>query len=104
MAPNGIASILNAAVPAFYSYSGFITITAIGEEIKNPGKNIPLTLAITFFFVATIYTLVTLVLPGIIPWQELGKIVAPMTSASKIFLPDWFAIVITISALLAAAT
>ena len=104
VAPNGITSILNAAVPAFYSYSGFITITAIGEEIKNPGKNIPLTLAITFFFVATIYTLVTLVLPGIIPWQELGKIVAPMTSASKIFLPDWFAVVITLSALLAAAT
>jgi APA family basic amino acid/polyamine antiporter len=104
VAPNGLESILNAAVPAFYSYSGFITITAIGEEIKNPGKNIPLTLAITFFFVATIYTLITLVLPGLIPWQELGKIVAPMTSASKIFLPEWFAVMITLSALLAAAT
>lgn len=104
IAPNGLKSILNAAVPAFYSYSGFITITAIGEEIKNPGRNIPLTLAITFFFVATIYTLITLVLPGLIPWQQLGKILAPMTSASKIFLPDWFAVMITISALLAAAT
>jgi len=104
VAPNGLESILNAAVPAFYSYSGFITITAIGEEIKNPGKNIPLTLAITFFFVATIYTLITLVLPGLIPWQELGKIVAPMTSASRIFLPEWFAVMITLSALLAAAT
>ncbi|MFT6438129.1 MAG: APA family basic amino acid/polyamine antiporter [Candidatus Azotimanducaceae bacterium] len=104
VAPNGLGSILNAAVPAFYSYSGFITITAIGEEIKNPGRNIPLTLAITFFFVATIYTLITLVLPGLIPWQQLGKIVAPMTSAAKIFLPDWFAVMITVSALLAAAT
>ncbi|MFT6752131.1 MAG: APA family basic amino acid/polyamine antiporter [Candidatus Azotimanducaceae bacterium] len=104
VAPNGLESILNAAVPAFYSYSGFITITAIGEEIKNPGKNIPLTLAITFFFVATMYTLITLVLPGLIPWQELGKIVAPMTSASRIFLPEWFAVMITLSALLAAAT
>lgn len=104
VAPNGFESILNAAVPAFYSYSGFITITAIGEEIKNPGRNIPLTLAITFFFVATIYTLVTLVLPGLIPWRELGNIVAPMTNASKLFLPDWFAVIITISALLAAAT
>jgi APA family basic amino acid/polyamine antiporter len=104
VAPNGLESILNAAVPAFYSYSGFITITAIGEEIKNPGKNIPLTLAISFFFVATMYTLITLVLPGLIPWQELGKIVAPMTSASRIFLPEWFAVMITLSALLAAAT
>lgn len=102
--PNGYGSVLDAAVPAFYSYSGFLTITAIGEEVKNPKRNIPLTLAITFFFVATIYTLITLVLPGLIPWQELGKIVAPMSSASTLFLPDWFAVVITLSALMAAAT
>ncbi len=102
--PNGYGSILDAAVPAFYSYSGFITITAIGEEIKNPERNIPLTLAITFFFVATIYTLVTVVLPGLIPWQELGTMVAPMGKASTIFLPEWFAVVITVSALMAAAT
>jgi len=102
--PNGYASVLDAAVPAFYSYSGFLTITAIGEEIKNPERNIPLTLAITFFFVATIYTLITVVLPGLVPWQELGNIVAPMSMASTLFLPDWFAVLITLSALMAAAT
>ncbi|MBT3426822.1 MAG: amino acid permease [Gammaproteobacteria bacterium] len=104
LVPNGFSSILDAAVPAFYSYSGFITLTAIAEEIKNPSKNIPLTLAITFFFVATIYTLITLVLPGLIPWQQLGTLIAPMSYASKLFLPDWFAILITVSALMAAAT
>ena len=102
--PNGYGSILDAAVPAFYSYSGFITLTAIGEEIKNPKKNIPLTLAITLFVVATIYTLITLVLPGLIPWQELGSLAAPMSQASSLFLPGWFAILITVSALMAAAT
>ena len=104
MVPNGTDSVLNAAVPAFYSYSGFLTIVVIAEEIKNPSKNIPLTLLITFIFVATIYTLVTLVLPALIPWQKLGTIVAPMSQASQVFLPDWFATIITLSALLAAAT
>ncbi len=104
VAPKGYKSVLDAAVPAFYSYSGFITITAIGEEIKNPERNIPLTLAITFFFVATIYTLITVVLPGLVPWEQLGTIVAPMSMASTLFLPDWFAVVITLSALMAAAT
>ena len=104
VAPKGYQSVLDAAVPAFYSYSGFITITAIGEEIKNPKRNIPLTLAITFFFVATIYTLITVVLPGLVPWEQLGTIVAPMSMASTLFLPEWFAVVITFSALMAAAT
>ena len=76
----------------------------IGEEIKNPARNIPLTLAITFAVVAIIYTLITLVLPSLIPWQQLGTMVAPMGRASQTFLPDWFATLITLSALLAAAT
>ncbi len=104
MAPNGAGSVISAAIPAFYSYSGFLTIVVIGEEIQNPRRNVPLTLLISFIIIALIYTLVTLVLPGLVPWQKLGTIVAPMGSAAATFLPDWFAVVITVSALLAAAT
>ena len=104
MVPNGLDSVLSAAVPAFYSYSGFLTVVVVGEEIRNPGRNIPLALLLTFVVVAVIYTLVTIVLPGLVPWQELGAIVAPMSYASTLFLPEWFAVAITISALLAAAT
>ncbi|MCB1684531.1 MAG: APC family permease [Pseudomonadales bacterium] len=102
--PNGIDSVLSAAVPAFYSYSGFAVIVVIGEEIRNPGRTVPLTLVITFVIVATIYTLVTIVLPGLVPWEQLGTMVAPMSAASRLFLPEWFATFITLSALLAAAT
>lgn len=104
MAPNGAGSVISAAIPAFYSYSGFLTIVVIGEEIRDPRRNVPLTLLITFIIVALMYTLVTLVLPGLVPWQRLGTIVAPMGTAAATFLPDWFAVVITLSALLAAAT
>ena len=97
MVPNGAGSVISAAVPAFYSYSGFLTIVVIGEEIRNPRRNVPLTLLLTFIMVALIYTLITLVLPGLVPWQELGRIVAPMGSAATLFLPDWFAVVITLS-------
>ncbi|MEJ2088017.1 MAG: APC family permease [Gammaproteobacteria bacterium] len=104
MVPNGAGSVISAAIPAFYSYSGFLAIVVIGEEIREPRRNVPLTLLITFILVAVIYTLITLVLPGLVPWRELGAMVAPMGSAARLFLPDWFAVVITLSALLAAAT
>lgn len=104
MVPNGIGSVMSAAVPAFFSYGGFLTVVVVGEEISNPGRNIPLALLLTFLVVAVIYTLVTIVLPGLVPWRELGAIVAPMSYASTLFLPEWFATAITLSALLAAAT
>jgi basic amino acid/polyamine antiporter, APA family len=104
MVPNGFDSVLSAAVPAFYSYSGFAVIVVIGEEIRNPGRTIPLTLAISFVIVALIYTLITIVLPGLVPWQQLGTMVAPMSGAARLFLPEWFATLITLSALMAAAT
>ncbi len=104
MVPNGIGSVMSAAVPAFFSYGGFLTVVVVGEEIRNPGRNIPLALLLTFLVVAVTYTLVTIVLPGLVPWRELGTIVAPMSYASTLFLPDWFATAISFSALLAAAT
>jgi APA family basic amino acid/polyamine antiporter len=104
VAPNGLGAVLDAAVPAFYSYSGFLAIVVIAEEIKEPERTIPRTLLVTFLIVAAIYTLITIVLPGLVPWQELGQIVAPMSMASRTFLPEWFAVLITVSALLAAAT
>lgn len=102
--PNGPLSVWQAAVPAYYSYTGFLAIVMVAEEIKEPSRTIPLALLTTFFIVALIYTLTTVVLPGLIPWRQLGAIVAPMATAARIFLPDWFAVLITISALLAAAT
>lgn len=104
VAPNGWDAVLNAAIPAAFSYSGFAAIVIIAEEIREPQRTVPRTLALTFLIVATIYTLITIVMPGLVPWRELGAMVAPMGSASKLFLPDWFASLITLSALLAAAT
>jgi APA family basic amino acid/polyamine antiporter len=102
--PNGGDAVLAAAVPAFFSYSGFLMLVIMAEEIREPERTIPWTLAITFVIVATIYTLVTLVLPALVPWEELGTLAAPIASASRLFLPEGFAAVLTVAALLAAAT
>lgn len=104
LAPNGADAVLAAAVPAFFSYSGFLMLVIMAEEIRDPERTIPWTLAITFGIVATVYTLVTLVLPALVPWRELGTLAAPVATASRQFLPDAFAAVITVAALLAAAT
>jgi len=104
MAPMGWNAVLSAAVPAYFSYTGFTMLLAITEEIRNPAKNIPLITFYTFLIVAFIYISVTLVVPGLIPWQELGAIAAPLSAAAATFLPEWYSTAITLAALLAAGT
>ena len=104
LAPMGWNAVLSAAVPAYFSYTGFTMLLSFTEEIKNPARNIPLITFYTFWIVAFIYTSVTFVVPGLIPWQELGTMAAPLSAAASIFLPDWYSTAITIAALLAAGT
>jgi APA family basic amino acid/polyamine antiporter len=104
MVPFGWGSVLAAAVPAYFSYTGFTMLLSFTEEIQNPARNVPLTILFSFIVIACIYTLITLVLPGLIPWRELGSLIAPVSDASATFLPEWFSVAITISALLAAGT
>lgn len=104
IAPMGWGAVISVAVPAYYSYTGFTMLLSITEEIQNPSKNIPLITFFSFIIVAFVYTSVTFVVPGLIPWQELGSIVAPLSAAAATFLPEWYSIAITVSALLAAIT
>lgn len=104
MMPMGWGSVLAATVPAYFSYTGFTMLLSFTEEIRNPARNVPLTVFFTFIIVGSMYTLVTLVVPGLVPWRELQTLAAPVSAASATFLPPWFSVAITISALMAAGT
>ena len=104
LAPNGWNAVIAAAVPAYFSYTGLVMLMSISEEIENPARNIPLTIFYTLVLVALIYTLVSFVTPGLLPWQELGSLAAPLSAAAATFLPGWYSTAITLAALLAAVT
>ena len=102
--PNGWSSVINAAVPAFFSYAGFMLIIEMAGEIKNPGKTIPLGLGISFVTVLLAYTVVSLVIVGVIPWSELGSLSAPVSEVANRIMPNWLANVIIITAIAAATS
>lgn len=56
-----------ASLGAFWGYEGWNGIAYIGEEIKNPKKNIPLALGIGTFIVMTCYVLLNIVFVYILP-------------------------------------
>lgn len=102
--PNGLGPVLSATIPAFFSYAGFMVIIEIGGEIKRPARNIPLALGISFVTVLVVYTVVSLAIVGVVPWQELANIKAPVSEVAGRILPAWVASAITLTAVAAAAS
>jgi basic amino acid/polyamine antiporter, APA family len=101
--PLGLKPVLWGAIPAYYSYSGFSAIVAFGGEIERPRRNVPLTLAVSFPIILVTYTLVTIAVPGVVPWQSLNA-GATVSRAASQFLPSGLVAVVAVGAVLAIAT
>ena len=67
---NLLMSVGAASVLAMYSYGGYNTVCSIGDEIKDPTRTIPRSIVLSTFLVAALYILMTVVILGMIPWQE----------------------------------
>lgn len=58
-----------ASVKSVYSYLGYYNICHLGSEIKNPEKNIPLSILISIIGIALLYLLMNVSVVSVIPWQ-----------------------------------
>ncbi len=67
---NLLMSVGAASVLAMYSYGGYNQVCNIGDEIKDPTRTIPRSIFLSTFLVAVLYILMTIVILGMIPWQE----------------------------------
>ncbi|MBI2826888.1 MAG: APC family permease [Planctomycetia bacterium] len=55
---------------AMYDYLGYYDICYIGDEVKQPERNIPRSILISVVAVAAIYMTMNISFIGVIPWQE----------------------------------
>ena len=53
-----------------YDYLGYYNVCYIGDEVRDPGRVIPRSIAISTLAVAVIYVLVNLSIIGVVPWRE----------------------------------
>jgi len=58
------------AILAMYSYGGYNQVCSIGEEIVDPGRTMPRSIVLSIGAVATVYILMSTVIVGMLPWQE----------------------------------
>ncbi len=98
-----VVSVVIASALLFFAYMGANYIIDLGAEIKNAGRNIPLSFAISIPFVVILYTLIGLVAVGVAPCEVSAN--QPLSVSASKFLSGLLATFFTVGGgLLAIAT
>lgn len=72
---------------AAYDYWGYYNVCFLGDEIKEPGKNIPRALLLSIIAVACLYVVMNISILGVVPWREMAQAGA---SNSKLYVVSTF--------------
>ena len=86
-APSGPYGVLSASALLFVAYAGYGRVATLGEEIRDPAKNIPRAVVLSLVAAAAIYVLVSYVAVGSIgapAFAEAAKTGAPLEHATAI--------------------
>ena len=68
---HGMSGFLAATAFVYISYAGVTKVAAIAEEVKNPDRNLPLGILLSWLIVTLIYVAVVFVLVTIVPTSQL---------------------------------
>ncbi|WP_246984274.1 amino acid permease [Halorientalis marina] len=84
IAPFGLDSLLPGTALVFVSFLGFAKITTVAEEIKNPGRNLPLAIVGSVVIVTVMYAIIMVVLMGVINWDVLAQSSTPVIDVAEV--------------------
>ncbi len=99
--PTGDLSTLSAASIIFFAFAGYARVATLGDEVKDPKKNIPKAIAISLSAVLVIYLLITVVFIGILqPSNEAvpSAVFEAMVSITATWFPAWLIDLVVVGA------
>jgi len=59
---------------ATYDYWGYYNVAFLGDEIKEPEKNIPRALLLSILLVACLYLMMNVCILAVVPWREMVQV------------------------------
>ncbi len=83
-APAGAGGIVATTGIVFVTFLGFEIIATVAGEIKKPGELIPLTMILSVVLVTLLYVVLMLVTTGVVPYQELGGSLVPVSDVASV--------------------
>ncbi|CAN4082000.1 unnamed protein product [Withania somnifera] len=97
-APYGARGVLKAAAMLFFAYVGFDGVATLGEEVKNPGRDIPVELIGSMVVIIIIYCLLAATLCLVQPFNQLD-VNALFTIAFQAVGMNWAKYIVAFGAL-----
>ncbi len=99
--PHGFAPILATTGLIFISYGGLTKVASVAEEVRNPGRNIPLGMILSLITVGIMYALAVFVTTGLLSQDRLNISLTPISDGAQVFAGIPGMIVMAIAAILA---
>ena len=100
--PEGMGGVLAGVSAVFFAYIGFDAISTTAEECHNPQRDLPRGMLYSIVICTVLYILISLVLTGMVPYQQLN-VDDPLAYAFGTLGLDWISGVIAVSAVVAMA-
>lgn len=98
-APYGVFGIFRGAGIIFFAFIGFEAICTTAEEVKDPGRNLPLGIMMSLLICTALYLAASAILVGIIPYEMLHDSAAPFAKAFNYNNAEWAAGIISVGAI-----
>jgi len=86
--PFGWTGVVTGAAIVFFAYIGFDAVSTAAEEVRNPGRDLPIGIIGSLIICTILYILVALVLTGIVPYSQLSN-PAPVAYALEYVGNSW---------------
>ncbi|MBU0519981.1 amino acid permease [bacterium] len=102
--PQGFRGVLMGAGFVFVSFGGLLKVASLAEEIKNPGKILPLGMILSLLSAWAIYMMVIFLTVGVLPGSELSGSLRPLSDAALVSIGEWGYIFLAIIAIIAFAS
>jgi APA family basic amino acid/polyamine antiporter len=100
----GWSGVLRGPGLVFFSYIGFDSVSTAAQESRNPQRDMPIGILGSLAVCTVLYVVVSAVLVGMVPYQELN-LPAPMAYAmERIGAPWWIRVSIDLGAVLGIAS
>ncbi len=94
----GFSGVVTAAGIVFFAYIGFDAVSTQAGEAINPTKDVPFAIIASLIICTVLYILVSLVLTGMVPYQQMD-LKAPVAQAFADVGLTWSVYLITIAAI-----
>jgi basic amino acid/polyamine antiporter, APA family len=104
----GFGKVFATAGLVFVSFGGLTKAASIGEEVRNPSRNLVGGMLLSYITVSLLYVAVVFIIVGVLPADQIvtdaGPSLTPVSDAAEAAMGRWGLIVLSVAAIIAFVT